>query len=143
MKKLSTNKGILLAVLAVAAAPLLLVVATKVKHGYDWEDTWTCVRHFGTCKTRYGHKFSESGFARIREGMRGDEIFRILGQPMEGHIVAGKPGDTWRYSLPGPGATHYHERAISMNLPPGKPPTVRESVRRLGQPSSVEEILSN
>ncbi len=132
------NKSWLLIPSVIAAAPLLLAVGYVVSFGYSWQDAWGSVRHFGGCKTRYAQKFSESSLDRVRPGMKGDEVFKLIGNPMEGHLLDGKPAPVWRYSLPQHDAAYYHERAVLFSLPPGKPPTVKAVLRRLHRPDSPE-----
>lgn len=122
--------------LAILALPLLLVVWYVVSFGYSWSEAFTSLRHFGECRTRYAQKFSESQLSRILPGMKGDQVYALIGNPMEGHIKDGKPAPVWRYSLPEGAAAYYHERAIVFNLEPGSPPTVKSVIRRLHQPGS-------
>lgn len=121
----------------IAAIPVLLMAWYVSSFGYSWSEAWNCVKHFGQCRTRYAQKFSESQLARITPGMKGDKVFELIGNPMEGHIKDGKPAPVWRYSLPEASAAYYHERAIIFDLPPGKPPTVKAIVRRLNQSSNT------
>ena len=123
--------------LVIVAAPVLLACWYVASFGYSWPDAWSSVMHFGSCRTRYAQKFSESQLAKIQPGMKGDQVFALIGNPMEGHIRDGKPAPVWRYSLPGESAEYYHERAVIFNLPPGKPPTVKSVVRRLHQPGDA------
>lgn len=132
------NKSWFLIPALLVATPLLLAFYYMISFGYSWQDAWGSVRHFGACKTRYAQQFSESNLDRIRPGMKGDEVFKIIGMPMEGHLVDGKPAPVWRYSLPQDDATIYHERAVLFHLPPGKPPTVKTILRRLHLPDSPE-----
>jgi hypothetical protein len=114
--------------------PVLLALWYVTNFGYSWSEAWASVQHFGQTRTRYAQKFSESQLSRIRPGMKGDEVFKVIGQPFEGHIVNGKPGPIWKYSLPKQDAIYFHERSISFELPPGKPPIVKSVLRRLHQP---------
>jgi hypothetical protein len=120
----------------IIAIPALLTAWYVKSFGYSWSEAWSAVQHFGQTRTRYAQKFSESQLNRIRPGMKGDEVFKLIGQPFEGHIVNGRPGPIWKYSLPKGDAQYFHERAVLFDLPPGKPPTVKSIVRQLHQPGT-------
>jgi len=121
----------------ILALPALLTGWYVTSFGYSWSEAWASVQSFGKLRTRYAQKFSESQLNRIRPGMKGDEVFKLIGQPFEGHIVNGKPGPVWKYSLPKGDAEYYHERSILFDLPEGKPPTVKSILRRLHHPGAA------
>lgn len=130
------NKSYFLIPAAILAVPLLMACWYVFSFGYSWDDAWSSVRHFGGCKTRYAQKFNESNLSRIRPGMKGNEVFNLIGAPMEGHLIDGQPAPVWKYSLPKEDAAYYHERAVLFDLPAGKPPTVKSVVRRLRTPDT-------
>ncbi|MCB1225493.1 MAG: hypothetical protein KDK99_06760 [Verrucomicrobiales bacterium] len=129
-----------LPLLVLIILPAALVGGYMVRFGYDPQEAWLAVRHFSESGTRYGQGFEERNFAAVRQGMRGDEVHRLLGQPMEGHLVDGKPGRVWRFSLPQPGKTWFHERAILFDLPPGKPPVVSGVWHRFHSADLTNEV---
>lgn len=122
--------------LLILLTPLLLAASYMVRCGYDWENAWQSTIHFGKSGTRYGQGFEERAFGRVRPGMKGDEVYRLLGQPMEGHLVDGKPGREWIYSLPQLGRSHYHLRVVVFDVVDGQPPIVSRIQRRFHSPVS-------
>jgi len=114
--------------------PLLLAVWYMVNFQYSWDQAWIAVGSFGQSRTRYAQQFSEANFSRVTAGMRGDAVYKLIGNPLEGHIIDGKPAPLWKYSLPRDGARHFHERAVLFDIQPGKPPVVRSVIRRPFQP---------
>lgn len=130
------NKTWFLIPAVIIVLPLMLAAWYMLAYGYAWSDAMGSVLHFGGCKTRYAQKFSESSLNRVKPGMKGDEVFKLIGAPMEGHLIDGKPAPVWKYSLPRDGAAYYHERAVIFHVPPGKPPTVKSVLRRLHRPDT-------
>jgi hypothetical protein len=124
----------------IVLTPVLLALGYVVSYGYSWGEAFQCVRHFGECKTRYAQKFSESSLSRVQVGMTGDQVFNLIGGPMEGHVVDGKFSPVWRYSLPAGSAAYHHERTVHFATPANKPPVVKAIVRRLHGPEAASTV---
>ena len=116
--------------LLILSVPLLMVASYMVRCDYSMEEAWQATRHFGQSGTRYGQGFTEADFGSVRPGMKGDVVFELLGVPMEGHLVDGRPGTSWKYSLPKSGKPFYHERIVEFQVENGKPPVVASLIRR-------------
>jgi hypothetical protein len=113
------------------ALPVLVIVMYMGIYGYGWEDAYQSARHFGDSKTNYAMKYSDGGLASIVPGMEGRAVYERIGNPLEGHIVGGKPGTNWIYSTPAHEHNSYHERAVIFDLNgAGGVPRVKQVVKR-------------
>jgi hypothetical protein len=130
------KKPLILVPLAFISIPVQLTLWYMTSFGYSFNESIQCVLHFVQNRTRYAQKFSEPNLARITPGMTGDQVFKLIGQPLEGHIRDGKPGSHWKYSLAEGTASVYHERTIVFDLPPNAPPKVSEVIKRLHLPTT-------
>ena len=112
---------------AILVIPALMVLFCTVNYGYPLGESMKSVLHFGSTSTRYSMGFSERNFKLLRVGMDGRSVFNIIKTPMERNM----PEDTeWRFSLPGSGASYYHERTIIMEKDKNGMPRVKQRISR-------------
>ena len=112
---------------AILIIPALMVVFCTVNYGYSLPESMKSVLHFGSTSTRYSQGFSEHKFKLLRVGMDARSVFDTIKAPMERNM----PEDTeWRFSLPGSGASYYHERTIIMQQDKNGVPRVKQRVSR-------------
>ena len=91
---------------------VLFVSLPAVRHGYGLCDTVACVVTTGQHATRYATGYSDGAISRVRAGMTGDEVLRILGEPLERVTWSSWPEGEWKYSQPATSSGHYHLRTV-------------------------------
>ncbi len=97
--------------------PVVMVGYISIAYRYSVADAWVAFKTMGEENTKFQHlKFTEANFAKITPGMRGSEVFELLGLPLERQ----QEDTIWRYSVPVDGAKYYHERVIRMEKGTGK-----------------------
>lgn len=97
---------------AFIALPLIMILYISLSYGYSLNEATQCFMAFGKENTKFQSlKYSEGNFDRVKPGMRGSDVFELLGIPLERH-----DNDTqWLYALPVGGTAYYHERTINMS----------------------------
>lgn len=112
--------------------PMVMVLFYSAKFGYSVSESWTAVRHFSSSATRYGQKFSERQFSRIKPGLDGRQVFELVGVPLEGQDRL-----DWHYSFPQSGAQAYHERVVLFERNPKTSiPFVKSVIKRFHSPDT-------
>lgn len=67
----------------------------------------------GQNATRYATGYSETTFAQIRAGMTREDVFRLLGQPLERVTYPDSwPEMHWIYSQAASRSGHFHLRSV-------------------------------
>ena len=69
--------------LIIIAIPMLMAVNAMVNWGYKFDESMKALMHFGSTDTRYSIGFSEDHFRRIRPGMDGKTVYKIVKNPFE------------------------------------------------------------
>lgn len=111
--------------LAFVGLPALILAYYILSFGYSVPEAVEATSHFLQSKTRYALKYSDTSFSRIKPGMRGDQVFQLVGVPFE------RLNDDaeWIYSLPQGTTKYYHERKVIFSRDKNRVPFVKETVR--------------
>lgn len=111
--------------LALVGLPALILAYYILSFGYPVSEAIEATSHFLQSKTRYALKYSDRNFARIKPGLRGDQVFQLVGVPFER-----RDNDSeWLYALPQGTTNYYHERKVIFIRDKNNVPLVKETVR--------------
>jgi hypothetical protein len=111
--------------LAIVGLPALILAYYIVGFGYPVNEAIEATTHFLQSQTRYAMKYSDTNFARIQPGMRGDQVFQLVGVPFERLNNDAE----WIYALPQGNTKYYHERKVLFDRDKNQVPHVKETVR--------------
>ncbi len=117
--------------IAIIAIPLLMAVYSAFNWGYGLSESMNALLHFGSSDTRYSVGFSEDKFQRIKSGLRGDQVFKLVGVPFQGQA-----GLSWDYSLPQGDAKYFHERTVIFDKDAEGIPHVKQVISRFHTPET-------
>ena len=89
-----------------------VLFSPSVRYGYNMSDTLNCLLTTGQNTTRFAPGYTERAFSKIHQGMTADEVFRILGEPLNRVTWSLWPEGDWDYSQPATSSGHYHCRFV-------------------------------
>jgi hypothetical protein len=90
---------------------LFALTSWRARYRYNLEDTYLSLLTTGQNATRYGPQYSDSALERVRIGMGSNEVYAILGEPLQRYTYM-ESKECWRYSLPASRSGHYHNRSV-------------------------------
>lgn len=83
-----------------------MVIMNKVRYRYAWDDAFWRTLLAPITKTVWAEKFSETNFAKIKNGMTNAEVLKLLSEPLDRNCD--KDGCIWPYS-------YWHKDAIEFD----------------------------